>query len=112
MILEPIIRPYYFFNSASRVADDGFYMTESKDGDPANERYKVCYWRFGQILWLFEVFGAKYSPEFFDCPTYQISAGVDYDMGLVKQDELFDFIKEETPQCMPWILFHFDELGL
>lgn len=33
-------------------------------------------------------------------------------IGPVTREEWLDYVIEKTPQCMPWILFHLDEIGL
>ena len=107
LITLPIELPYDFWDNDSLEFGNSpeFFLIPIKKTD---QIASIGWWNGQDILWLLEFYHASSDyPE----PVYYTLDPIDSEMEEVSKEAWFKFVKEQTPQCISWILFRLEELS-
>lgn len=113
VMLEPIEKPYDFWDNCGTFGNqDEFFVIFKRN---TKETRTTGYWSAerNELLWLAESY-LMYQP---DTVYYINNMMPPYDkLGDVMDDAkagiFFEFIAENTPQCMEYVLFHLSDMRL
>jgi len=102
--LNPVVYRWDFWDSddLNFPKHPEFFIVPIKKKE---EFTSVGWWDGEEIVWLAE----RYHSGGEEISYYVFK---DEQMDDVAKSEWFDFAKENTPQCLDWILFHLDDLKL
>lgn len=114
MILEPTEKPYDFWDSDGRfnLNNDEFFVIFKHNTD---EMRTTGYWSVEkqELLWLAESYLISNPDTVYYINNMRPVTDLLHDvMDDVPASVFFDFIKENTPQCMEYVLFHLGDMRL